>query len=122
MELTLVGQLMNSCKHFTGLGDKACKIGIEYAAVRDRLSRTISCMKMSGSFMSHNDICSRQEFMTHDEAVVDVEAIREQGKKIDAMICPTCDGPLEDHTRKSGRYKGHGKITCSVCEKAVVII
>ena len=51
-----------------------------------------------------------------------VAEIRERDKKIDAMICPDCDGPLEDHTRKSGRYEGHGKITCPACEKAVVII
>lgn len=122
MVVTPEEQIMNSCRHFTGIGDKACKIGIEYATVRDRPNRTISCLKMNGSFMSHNDLCSQQEFPTLEEAEAEIATIREQGKKIDAMICPFCDGPLEDHTRKNGRYKGHGKITCPACDKAVVII
>lgn len=122
MEETLAEQLMRSCKHFTGLGEKTCKVGMSYSQVRDRAKRTISCLKMDGSLMGHNELCVKQEFLTLEEAEEAVLAIRERDKKIDAGICPDCDGKLEDQTRKSGRYKGHGKIICPACEKAVVII
>jgi len=122
MELTLAEQLMNSCNYFTGLGDKSCRAGIEYSTVRNRSERTISCMKLVGSFMSHNDLCTKQEFPTLAEAEVVVAKERARGEKIAAGICPDCDGILEDRTRRSGRFKGHGKIVCPVCEKAIVII
>jgi len=122
MEGTLVEQLMNSCKHFTGIGDKACRAGVKYAAVRDRPNRTISCLKMTGSLMSHNDLCEQQVFPTMEEAEAIVGKMRERDKKIDAMLCPDCDGLLVEHVRRDGRHKGHGKITCPACRTTVVTI
>ena len=60
MEETLAERLTRSCRYFTGLGEKECSRGVRYVSARDRENRTISCLKMGGSLLGHNDcVCNR---------------------------------------------------------------
>ena len=41
----------------------------------------------------------------------------ERIKMVFDLVCPDCNGALDDNRIQSGRHKGHGSISCPACKK-----
>lgn len=75
---TLEQQVSGKCKHFSGIMDKCCRVGILYEDVRDNNTRpyTFPCFKDSGLHT-----CPMVEFKTQTEVEAELKEINEMTEK-----------------------------------------
>lgn len=107
---TLEEQIGGKCKHFTGISNAACAVGIRYADVRDESSRPYKfpCLKRDGLS------CPSQEFPTEAEVAAEVAEIRKAMDRTDkAMRTAKADAESRGLRRGNG---GTGSVKCPACE------
>jgi len=99
---TLAEQIANCCKHFTGMQNKTCKVGISYDSVKG--PKGSKGMWRLACFKDEALPCEQQSFPTADEVKAKVEesnrgmervlqarkAIIATGLKQGAITCPKC--------------------------------
>lgn len=108
---SLHSQIANKCKHFTGLGNKECSIGIKYKDVEVPGARPIKIPCVINSSLSGGN-CSKSCFKTKEEVEKELQKIKNDGvmvltayatiktiiKETDNPIgkieCPSCKGDL----------------------------
>jgi len=58
--LTVKEQIARKCKHFNGVFNKICKVGVEYNSVKGEKPMELPCINTGGE-------CSKAEFRTEEE-------------------------------------------------------
>lgn len=100
-----------TCRHFSGLINKVCKLGIEYSTVarpsgiRDTpmYGQCYPCIAFGLPLAEEiirdlQTACAHSSFLTPEEEKADEERFRRKlaawGEKIANNICPHCDQPM----------------------------
>lgn len=86
------------CKHYSGLMNDTCKVGVRYKDVKDLVDRPLGypCFKDKGC----TELCSQAVFRTPEEIAEENEKIRESLQRylenIANDICPHCSKPIQE--------------------------
>ena len=108
---------MNKCKYFTGTMNKVCDAGVEYSKVRQgmKLPCFRNCSYAGGT-------CEKATFMTREEAEAKYAEAERWTASVLNGVCPECETKLVKDIIPSGRFKGHGSISCPKCQKVLARI
>jgi len=91
----LEDEIQNTCTHFTGLLDPHCRAGIRYQDVR--VGERVPCLRDEAG----TSVCAAARFPTREEAADRVAHLRQATedfvRKLDAGICPTCEGAIAEY-------------------------
>jgi hypothetical protein len=92
---TLEEQIANWCRHFNGVQNETCRIGIAYRDVR-AADKKLPCLKNEGC--SH--LCPSASFRTPEEVALQAEQEREAAKLFlqelaEGKTCPHCHKLIE---------------------------
>lgn len=104
---TLKEQIESKCKHFTGLANKECAVGIKYEDVKVKNSRPYKfpCLK-DNDFAGGT--CAKACWKTPEEVKEELKEIEEAGtKQIKAYVA------VKNHIKETGEKQG--KIKCTSC-------
>lgn len=120
------------CRNFTGVQDKACRVGIAYDAATvthepitigpgRSATRSFPCLGPDSN--AAGVVCPKFEVVTE----ADLAARRAQVER--AMDClrrgvsKCCEAPIDDsRVIKAGRHKGHGIRYCSKCGRVQFVV
>lgn len=112
------------CKHYNGTVNPACKIGVEYATVRQEL-HVAETGRTKFAYPCTDDCggCEKKELRTAEELAA-IKAERDHHYEcFKKGISPCCNVPINDsRVIKEGRHKGHGARYCSKCGKCLFIV
>lgn len=104
---TIKEQIENKCKHFTGMLNKECAVGVRYEDVKNKNSRPfkLPCLK-DGDF--GGGTCVKACWKTTEEVEAEVKEIEEIGnRQIKAYSA------VKTHIEKTDEKRG--KIKCTSC-------
>ena len=110
------------CRHFNGILNDACKLGIEYSTFRDKESRGLPCIETGGKCEKFDPFTEKEEADTFDElktlmakTLIVRALIVEHADKTHArsgvIDCPICDS--EKSVRFTIAFNGHVHAACS---------
>jgi hypothetical protein len=71
---SLKEQIKGKCKHFNGIMNECCNVGVNYADVRVGKPYQFPCIKEGGE-------CSKIEFLTDEEVQQEIDEINSMGIK-----------------------------------------
>lgn len=80
------------CKHFNGILEKTCRMGIEYPDVDDRPFKTWPCNQISGGNCPKADFPTKEEVQREDD---EIETYISRALKIARQIPPGPSGTLD---------------------------
>ncbi|MFA5937502.1 MAG: hypothetical protein WC822_06530 [Candidatus Paceibacterota bacterium] len=101
---TLEEQIAQKCRHFNGLMNEACDVGVRYEDVRDTTvaPHRFPCLK--GETL-YGGFCVKASFPTPEEVAAEVKEIddelRQWNENMANNICPHCKKPM--HKYQVGR-------------------
>lgn len=123
--MTITEQIQNWCRHFTGISNKTCKIGLNYDDVKDSTTSPFKWPCFASGLMS-GGTCGSCSFPTKEEAqakahemesksnVAILAYIEIQKQKGDSgtIECPKCKGEL--HWAKANNKHIRAKCGCGL--------
>lgn len=71
---SLKEQIAGKCKHFNGIMNECCKVGVKYSDVRVGKPYQFPCLKIGGE-------CLKVEFLTEEEVKKEIEEINAMSLK-----------------------------------------
>ena len=112
------------CKHFSGLSNKTCKAGVEYASVRDSaMASVFRSARFCVPCFDRQLPCEKREYPPSEGIGKDYPRIRHIMTCIRHGISPCCEAPLDNReVLTSGEFKGHGPRYCSKCGELVFMV
>jgi hypothetical protein len=92
---TLEEQIANWCKHFNGIHNDRCRVGIAYHDAR--FDKRLPCIKSDGCVRP----CASAQFPSEQEVAERAERERNAAARYFELlakdICPTCEQSVEKH-------------------------
>jgi len=109
---SLKEQIMGKCRHFNGLMNKACEVGVKYDDVctpcTDGVGKNIPCL------FKGDATCEKRQVVTEDEADAEIEEHKKRFARVGIArkaIVDHLGGPWKKGTAGAG-----GKIPCPNCQ------
>lgn len=101
-------QIARKCKHFNGVSNEKCKLGIAYKDVEvpNSRPRKIPCMKDTEFFSGGH--CDHADFPTHEEVEAQVKQMNEDSDR-------TLNSYMEIKKQIKDTGSPVGKIKCPAC-------
>lgn len=106
------------CKHFNGLINDECKIGIKYDDIKGpvEVHRLYPCL-------GECDTCKDCSTYTEQEKADQEAKYKRATDAIRRGNSPCCEAELDtSHVITEGKWKGHGTRYCSKCHKVVYTV
>ncbi len=105
---SLVARQRETCIHFTGLQNKVCEAGVDYASMRDVSGPGMACWPCLGGHRPCATACPKRELHNEEQAREFVtrvdQAIEAAFARVDAGLCHECSEPIEP-SRVVGRCR-----------------
>lgn len=109
-------KLKLKCKHFNGIGNESCKVGVVYKEL-------CHVSDFPCHYKESNVICSKRENYTEEEVSKIVDESNRIAELISKGLSPCCEAKIDDsHVIKEGSHKGHGARFCSKCGKLAYMV
>lgn len=103
-------KLMIKCRHFNGMQNQKCAVGIKYPEYKE-----VPCFG--------ENVCTKYSPLTENEAQKECDASSKNDELIAKGLSICCEKPLDTtQVITEGPHKGHGPRFCSACEKLVFMV
>ncbi len=118
MAESIVKAVEGRCVHFTGIANKCCGAGIQYADVtRGRSSPCLAQYNPDGLTCDRLEWPSPEQVAAWRAHVDRRNDLRAQG------LSGCCEAPFDESAViKEGRHKGHGTYRCSRCGQVAFVV
>ena len=108
------------CRHFNGMINDTCNVGVEYISVRDTSTAPYGypCFSEGSLLCEHKQLYSEEELLAQDaQAKLDSELLSKG-----LSLC--CKAPIDNRCviPPGSPHAGHGPRFCSKCGKIVFIV